>query len=186
VVPGFLRGRRFVVVDGQPKYLAIYDMNDGVLTSAAYRAVAGNPDEKTQYFVPRMLNASRTVFCTAAHSGEGEGSMLSLVSLAPKVDDESGFCDLVVCELFSELRAMSGIICTTLMKARQENADQTGVATLRKIDRKIDWLLMIESGSSEILKMSNERIKCWLAKEGLLDDAQLSMFRMIYRVAPSG
>jgi len=36
-VPGFLRARRFVVVEGSPKYLALYDLEDvGVLQTETY------------------------------------------------------------------------------------------------------------------------------------------------------
>ncbi|MCL4187100.1 MAG: hypothetical protein KJZ85_05780 [Rhodobacteraceae bacterium] len=41
-VPGFLTGERFVALDGHPRYLALYDLDDpAVLDSPAYRAVAG-------------------------------------------------------------------------------------------------------------------------------------------------
>ena len=41
-IPGFLRARRFVAVEGAPKYLALYDVDSpAVLDSAAYRHAAG-------------------------------------------------------------------------------------------------------------------------------------------------
>lgn len=38
--PGFLSARRFVAVEGKPKFLALYDLDDpGVLNSAAYKKI---------------------------------------------------------------------------------------------------------------------------------------------------
>lgn len=42
-VPGFLSGRRYVCIDGHPKYLAMYDMTEeGVLETEGYLRVAGD------------------------------------------------------------------------------------------------------------------------------------------------
>lgn len=41
-VPGFLSGRRYVNLDGHPRYLAMYDMTSyDILTTPAYLAVSG-------------------------------------------------------------------------------------------------------------------------------------------------
>ena len=41
-IPGFLRARRFVAVEGGPKYLALYDLESPeVLQSTAYRHATG-------------------------------------------------------------------------------------------------------------------------------------------------
>jgi hypothetical protein len=41
-IPGFLRARRFVALEGRPRYLALYDLaSPSVLDSAAYRHAAG-------------------------------------------------------------------------------------------------------------------------------------------------
>jgi hypothetical protein len=41
-IPGFLTARRFIALEGSPKYLALYDLETpDVLSSAAYRHVIG-------------------------------------------------------------------------------------------------------------------------------------------------
>jgi hypothetical protein len=41
-IPGFLRARRFVAVEGRPRYLALYDLaSPAVLESAAYLHATG-------------------------------------------------------------------------------------------------------------------------------------------------
>lgn len=42
--PGFLSGRRFMAVDGTPKYLALYDLESpDVIKSEAYREIYWSP-----------------------------------------------------------------------------------------------------------------------------------------------
>lgn len=61
-VPGFINARRFICVDGWPRYLALYDLEAvGVLHSPAYVAVARDRytpwSKRTQAFVRGLLRA---------------------------------------------------------------------------------------------------------------------------------
>jgi hypothetical protein len=48
-IPGFLRARRYESAQGEPKYVAIYDLEDAqVLASDAYMTIAKNPTPWTQ------------------------------------------------------------------------------------------------------------------------------------------
>jgi len=52
-VPGFLSGRRYQAVEGEPKYLALYDLSDAeVLKSDAFRQVREMPTEWTKKMLP--------------------------------------------------------------------------------------------------------------------------------------
>jgi hypothetical protein len=46
--PGFLRVRRYVSVAGAPKYVALYDLADGAMTSEPYLKARANPTRWTQ------------------------------------------------------------------------------------------------------------------------------------------
>ena len=60
--PGFLSGRRFVSVEGAPKYLALYDLESpDVLQSEAYRKIWG-PSEWTQQISKHFLRSVRNVY----------------------------------------------------------------------------------------------------------------------------
>ncbi|MBT3941948.1 MAG: hypothetical protein HOC77_08595 [Chloroflexi bacterium] len=63
-VPGFLTGRRYKAVEGGPKYLAIYEMdNPEVLESEAYKAVSGEgQSEWSKRVVGRAKNYVRNVY----------------------------------------------------------------------------------------------------------------------------
>jgi hypothetical protein len=60
--PGFLSGRRFVSVEGTPKYLAIYELDDvDVLDSAAYEAMVP-PTEWQARLQPHISTLVRNVY----------------------------------------------------------------------------------------------------------------------------
>ncbi len=63
-IPGFLRARRFTVIEGSPKYLALYDLESPeVLNSAAYRHVVGaGKSAWTKRMEPRFMNSTRNVY----------------------------------------------------------------------------------------------------------------------------
>lgn len=58
---GFLTAKRFTCIDGFPRFLALYDLEDtGVLQRPSYRAVAGAKYSAwTQRIMPRMWGAYR-------------------------------------------------------------------------------------------------------------------------------
>jgi hypothetical protein len=60
--PGFLSGRRFVAVEGEPKYLALYDLeNPEVLQSEPYRKIFG-PSEWTKRISKHFVRSVRNVY----------------------------------------------------------------------------------------------------------------------------
>jgi hypothetical protein len=61
-IAGFHNARRFVCVEGWPRYLALYDLEHvGVLQSPAYRAVAGDRSSPwSKRILPRIRGLGRT------------------------------------------------------------------------------------------------------------------------------
>ena len=60
--PGFLSGRRFVAVEGEPKYLALYDLESpDVLQSEAYKMIYG-PSGWTQKISKHFVRSVRNVY----------------------------------------------------------------------------------------------------------------------------
>jgi len=60
--PGFLNGRRFIAVEGEPKYLALYDLEDAaVLQSEAYQKIFP-PSEWTKKVSKHFLRVVRNVY----------------------------------------------------------------------------------------------------------------------------
>jgi hypothetical protein len=62
-VPGILTGRRYLAVEGKPKYIAAYEMADEkVLESAAFREVRDKPTDWSRKMIPQFRNTQRGTF----------------------------------------------------------------------------------------------------------------------------
>jgi hypothetical protein len=58
-VPGFLSGRRYQAVEGEPKYLALYELTDvSVLKGDAFRQVRESPTEWSKKIIPLFRNTT--------------------------------------------------------------------------------------------------------------------------------
>ncbi|MCO5065257.1 MAG: hypothetical protein M9924_12710 [Rhizobiaceae bacterium] len=60
--PGFLSGKRYLATEGEPKYLAIYELESpAVLESEDYKKIAG-PSEWTRRLEPHFVKRVRNVY----------------------------------------------------------------------------------------------------------------------------
>lgn len=60
--PGFLSGRRFVAVEGEPKYLALYDLKSlDALTTEEYKN-ASVKTERWEGLLPHFVKVVRNVY----------------------------------------------------------------------------------------------------------------------------
>ena len=61
--PGFLRARRFVAVNGEPRFLALYDLTDlGALKTPEYRGYQDAPSKRTTEVLGHLRNSRRNVY----------------------------------------------------------------------------------------------------------------------------
>jgi hypothetical protein len=86
-LPGFLRGRRYVALDGHPKYFNFYETEAvSDLSSPVYRARLDAPSEWTTRVVSRFRDTSRTICAVAASIGRGEGAFVEALRLDTLLD----------------------------------------------------------------------------------------------------
>jgi len=70
-VKGFLSGKRYQAVDGKPKYVAIYELEDeNVLKGDAFRQLRESPTQWTRKMMPLFRNTQRGVFKKIFSYGE--------------------------------------------------------------------------------------------------------------------
>ena len=61
--PGFLRARRFEAVDGEPRFLALYDLEDpGALDTTEYRGHQDAPTTRTTQVLRHLRHSRRNVY----------------------------------------------------------------------------------------------------------------------------
>ena len=77
-IPGFLRGRRYVAVEGSPEYFNLYETSSPtVLTGPDYLARLNAPTEWTSATVKHFRNVSRSLCEVATSHGEGQGGLIA-------------------------------------------------------------------------------------------------------------
>jgi hypothetical protein len=83
-IDGFLEARRYVAIDGHPKYLCLYSTTEfDVLDSPAYRKALANPTDWSSKTMARFRNMIRGVARITVSRGNGRGAVLGIVRLRP-------------------------------------------------------------------------------------------------------
>jgi hypothetical protein len=86
-LPGFLRGRRYVAVDADPKYFNFYEAETpGAFSSTEYKARLNAPTDWTRRVVSDFTDTSRTVCRVAWSLGIGEGGWIEAITLETDLD----------------------------------------------------------------------------------------------------
>ena len=145
-VPGFLRGRRYVAVEGEPKYFNFYETESpSVLTSPAYVARLNAPSPWTREVVAHFRDTSRTVCDVVASLGEGEGGALETIRV--QAAETEGFAERLEQILLRPLAEAPGLVGAHLLRGRtDDSAGGSAEKALRsQPDEIADWIVLIEA-----------------------------------------
>lgn len=151
-LPGFVRGRRYVALDGAPKYFNFYEAHDaGVFTSEAYRARLDDPTEWTRKVVARFTDTTRTVCDVAYSAGRGGGGMVEAMRLSI-----GGAADDFVAALSAQsgpLLERPGLVAIHALRGLADaSAGGSAEKALRaEPDRIAEWVLLVEAADAECL-----------------------------------
>lgn len=76
-IPGFLRGRRYCALTGQPEFFTLYEAESlDVLTGPDYTARLDNPTPWTRRVAPQLRNNVRSLCNVALSLGSGVGGLV--------------------------------------------------------------------------------------------------------------
>ena len=114
-VPGFLSGRRYQAVEGEPKYLALYELTDAeVMRSDAFRQVREMPTEWTKKMRPLFRNTAiavyRQLFSHGTRPTKDADFVLS-VRLNIPADKENDFNEWYNVDHLPALVGVPGVYC---------------------------------------------------------------------------
>ncbi len=145
-LPGFLRGQRYIAVEGRPKYFNFYEaVEPATFSSAAYRERLNNPTPWTRRVVAHFTNTARTVCKRVARAGEGDGAFLETLRLSVTAD--AAFVAAVTQRLLPQLVKRDGIVAATLLQGLP--AASAGDSAEKKLrsqpDQIADWVLISEA-----------------------------------------
>jgi hypothetical protein len=151
-MPGFLRGRRYVAVEGEPRFFNFYEAAEvASFSDPVYLARLDDPSPWTRRVVARFRRTSRTICSVVASLGLGEGGFVETIRLAPLGAPE-GF-GTALATLAGTVLAAPGIVAVHVLEGAPAGS---GPASAEKAlrgepDTAEDWVLLIEAVGSEAL-----------------------------------
>jgi hypothetical protein len=159
-LPGFLRGRRYVALDGHPKYFNFYETETASdLSSAVYQARLNAPTDWTKRVVARFTDTSRTIYDVAWSLGTGEGGWIEAVALETVAAAES-FQAALRDHLDEAIDAIPGIVGLHLLQGQAASGQgDTEEKKLRGAPDKVaSWILLVEACRPDALMQFRSEI----------------------------
>lgn len=146
-IPGFLRGRRYVAIEGRPEFFHFYETESlDTLTSEAYLERLNNPTEWTRRVVPAIKDNNRSLCTVAASVGVGGGAVILTGRFGAADGKADALSDWLTGVVFPDLIERPGIVAAHLLRGDQTaSATQTEEKAMRDHpDDVADWVLFVE------------------------------------------
>jgi hypothetical protein len=142
-IPGFVRGSRWTVPSGTPRYLVLYEVRDlAVLGSQAYLERLNRPTPWTAKMMACYAGMQRGLCRVLARSGAGLGSTALLVRFTPAAGRTGALHDWLAGAVLPQLAVRPGIASAALLEAAQPPA-MTREQQIRGRDAAMQSALMV-------------------------------------------
>jgi len=186
-IPGFLRGRRYVAIGGQPEFFNLYETDSPrTIVGPDYRARLNQPTAWTLSTVKHFRGVARSLCEVAASFGEGVGGMIATFRYAiddARADDHRRRMSEVALPVLADAGGVAG--CHLLVADTAASALATAESKVRTEKNLIPgWIVLVESWDD----VESFKALCaeWLAAEAFEDVSgtpALSIYRLQYAVA---
>ena len=156
-VPGFMRGRRYEAVSGEPYYAALYETESiKTLASATYHKRLDNPTPWSTRNLARFKNTNRTAFEVKYSDGFGLGSDLVVIWLSPKNEVKESLKDWLIYATLPDVLLQPGIVSAHFCIADPlvTRVDSTEAHIRAMPDQIADWIVMIEGHNQQVLEQA--------------------------------
>lgn len=184
-IPGFLRGRRYVAVDGAPEYFTLYEtVSRFTVTGTEYLARLNAPTPWTLATTRYFHNVSRSLCEVAASFGASQGGLIA--TLRYDVDDSRAarHRSRLAQQALPELAAARGVAgCHLLVADEAASAVETAEKRVRAEKNLVPrWIVLVESWDD----VEPFRALCGRLVAGdAFEDAEASPVLGIYRLQNS-
>jgi len=188
-LPGFLRGRRYVAIDGFPKFFNFYETSSASdLVSPAYREALNDPSEWTRNVVRFFRDTSRTICDVAMSTGEGEGVFMETLRLRSHMDAPEFKRGLVETVLNAVSREY-GVVGTHLLEGQAgTGTGETAELRLRgRPDETAAWVLLVEAVDQGAIKALRKGVlsEDSLTAAGVDHEIRRGMYALQFSLAAS-
>lgn len=142
-IPGFMRGSRWVALQGQRRYFAMYEVEQlATLTSGPYLERLNNPSPWTSKMMPHYRGMTRG-FCSVVRSfGFGIGHASALIRFKPAEGKATSLRHWLLEDLLPSLPSRPGIGSVHLFESAAR-PPMTNEQRIRGVDAGFDWALLV-------------------------------------------
>jgi hypothetical protein len=150
-IDGFLRGRRYIVAQGEPDFFTLYNVRDaGVLSCAAYHARLNDPTPWTLKAVTYFSNEYRSLCDVKASQGIGSGGLIGTIRFDCDVGRDAGVLAYLAETAMPAVVGLPAIAamhvcCADLETSRRRSAEQQD----RSDNRVPRWIVLVEGTTLE-------------------------------------
>jgi hypothetical protein len=155
-LPGFRRGRRWLALEGGPRYFTFYEIEDAaVMHSPDYLDSHENPTDWTRRMMPAFRDMNRSICRVTAKRHRGDGGIAGVVRLTPADGAAAALrrwiAETVVPGLMEAPDMLSA--CLWELDAAASRMPDTTETRLREgRDAVVDWVFLVEAARPEALK----------------------------------
>ena len=109
-IPGFRRGRRYIAIEGAPKYFNLYEADSPeVLSGGDYVNRLNAPTDWTKRVVPSFKNVARSICRVVFSSGVGSGGTILTMRFDIPAANRAAAIEALVGRILSPLSLRNGI-----------------------------------------------------------------------------
>ncbi len=142
-IPGFRRGTRWIAVEGEPRYMVLYEVeNLETLASEAYLARLNNPTLWTTRMMPHYRGMNRGLCAVLGNFGFGQGGTAALIRFTPEASHSAAVKRWLLEEALPAVPQMPGFGSAHLLQGAQPAA-MTNEQRIRGADRGVDSALIV-------------------------------------------
>jgi hypothetical protein len=185
-IPGFLRGTRWVALQGQPRYVVLYEVERlETLASGAYLERLNHPTPWTTTMMPHYRRMNRGLCSVEGSAGLGMGHVALLTRFKPAAGKEKQLGDWLGQEVLAELPTRPGLGSVHWLRGAL-TPQMTNEQRIRGADGGVDWALFATGYRQDALaalaqaELSAEQ----LARRGAAGMAS-ALYRMDYTLSAS-
>ena len=182
-IPGFLRGTRWIAVDGQPRYMVLYEVESlATLTSPAYLERLDHPTPWTTRIMPSYRGMRRGFCAVAASFGHGLGHLCALLRFNPLPDAAAALRHWLLHDALPALPSRPGLGSVHWLEAAQ-TPPMTQEQRIRGADAGVDSALLLTGYDRTAIDglLRSELGAGALAQRGAIDVTQ-ALYRTDYSI----
>ena len=151
-IPGFLKGSRWVALQGTPRYLVLYEVAElGTLTSAAYLARLNQPSPWTTKMMPHYRGMRRGLCSVLGSHGLGQGHLMAVLRFEVQPEAAESLPQWLLSELLPGLPTQRGMGGAHLLQGAAA-APMTQEQRIRGADAGVNSALLITGYDAEAVQ----------------------------------